>query len=581
VIYLAKKKQVQITSRDPVTTYARKVLEGKIIAGPHVRAACQRHFRDLEQADERGFFFDLALVTRIIGFYRDVLCLNGNDYEGQPYVLLPWQEFIVGSLFGWVDENGYRRFNQAYIETGKGSGKSPLLAGIGLYGLVAEGQSRAEIYAAASKKDQAMVLFRDSVAMVDQSPVLNKVIKQSGGKGNVWNLAYHRQSSFFRPISSEGGQSGVRVYFGLCDEVHEHADNQVVEMLVAGLKGNKNGMIPMITNSGHDKTSACWEYHEAAIAACNAVDIADSGFNDRLFGYVCAMDDGDKPLLDEKCWVKANPSLDYGIPGYDYIRNQVTSARGMNSKEALVRRLNFCEWTESENPWISGAQWMACQDKEFDETSLLGRKCYGGLDLSSNIDLTALVLLFEPTKDDQFWRVVPHFWLPNDNLLAKSDKDKVPYAMWRDKGYLHTSRGAAINKLEVAEKCLEITQKYNLQVIGYDRYDINDFKLHMNNAGFDLPLVEFGQGTKSMGPAVNALETMIVNKTLRHNGNPLMTWCAANAVIDTDPAGWRKVTKAKATGRVDGIVALLMAAGKINNEPTSNIDDFLNDPIFS
>lgn len=561
---MATKKLVQITSRDPVTTYARRVLGNDIVAGPHVRAACQRHFRDLEQAASRGFFFDLTKVKRVIGFYRDVLKLNGNDFEGVSYDLLPWQAFIVGSLFGWVDGEGYRRFNQAYIETGKGSGKSPLLAGICLYGLVAEGQTRAEIYSAASKKDQAMILFKDAVAMVDQSPILRKAITQSGGKGNVWNLAYHRQSSFFKPISSEGGQSGPRVYIGACDEVHEHKDNSVVEMLVAGIKGNRNGMIPMITNSGHDKTSACWDYHETAINAVNALDMVDNGFNDKFFSYVCAMDEGDKPLIDESCWPKANPSLAYGIPGVYYIRNQVQSAKGMNSKEALVRRLNFCEWTEAENPWISGAQWMACQDKDFDETVLIGRKCIGGLDLSSNIDLTALVLLFYPTHDDPFWRVQPHFWLPNDGLLAKADKDKVPYAMWRNKGYLNTSRGAAINKLEVAHKCLEITKNYDLQVIGYDRYDVNDFKLHMKTDGIDLPLIEFGQGTKSMGPAVNTLETMIVNKTLRHNGNPVMTWCAANAVIDTDPAGWRKVTKAKATGRVDGIVALLMAAGNAN-----------------
>jgi phage terminase large subunit-like protein len=580
VTYLATKKQVQTTSRDPVTTYARQVLDGKIIAGPHVRAACQRHFRDLEQAASRGYFFDLTKVKRVIGFFRDVLKLNGGDYEGVAYELLPWQAFIVGSLFGWVDASGLRRYRVAYIETAKGSGKSPMVAGIGLYGLVADGESRAEIYAAATKKDQAMIMFRDAVAMVDQSPILSKAINKSGGTGKEWNLAYHKAGAFFRPISSDDGQSGPRPYFGICDEVHEHRTDAVIEMLRAGLKHRKQGMVLMITNSGHDKTSVCWQYHEAAINVCNALDVDQASFNDQLFGFICAIDEGDKPLEDETCWQKANPSLAYGIPGLAYLREQVTEARGMNSKEALVRRLNFCEWTEAENPWISGAQWMACQDKDFDETLLIGRKCIGGLDLSSNIDLTALVLLFYPTDDDPFWRVQPHFWLPNDSLLAKADKDKVPYPMWRDKGYLNTSRGAAINKLEVAHKCLEITKNYDLQAIGYDRHDVNDFKLHMNTDSIDLPLIEFGQGTKSMGPAVNTLETMIVNKTLRHNGNPVMTWCAANAVIDTDPAGWRKVTKAKATGRVDGIVALLMAAGNANMQTGGNINDFINNPII-
>ena len=202
--------KVKATSRDPVTTYAKNVLSGKIIAGPHVRAACQRHLNDLEQAAQRGFFFDLDKVKRVIGFYEDILRLNGGEYEGQPYRLLDWQKFIVGSLFGWVNADGYRRFRVAYVETAKGSGKSPLAAGIGSYGLVADYEARAEIYAAATKKDQAMVLFRDAVAMVNQSPDLSANLTKSGVGESVWNLAYRKAGSFFRPISSDDGQSGPR-----------------------------------------------------------------------------------------------------------------------------------------------------------------------------------------------------------------------------------------------------------------------------------------------------------------------------------------------------------------------------------
>ena len=161
------KAQATATSRDPVTTYARKVISGKIIAGPHVRDACRRHLKDIDEGPARGLFFDLDAVKRAVGFFLDVLRLNGGEYEGKPYALLIWQIFIVGSLFGWKGPDGYRRFRVGYVETGKGSGKSPLAAGIGLYGLVADGEARAEIYAAATKKDQAMILFRDAVAMRD------------------------------------------------------------------------------------------------------------------------------------------------------------------------------------------------------------------------------------------------------------------------------------------------------------------------------------------------------------------------------------------------------------------------------
>jgi len=571
VIYLATKKQVQTTSRDPVTAYARKVIAGKIIAGPYVRDACARHLRDLKEAPKRGFFFDLEKANRALGFFKDVLKLNGGQFEGQAYELLPWQAFIVGSLFGWVDAYGLRRFRIAYIETAKGSGKSPLAAGIGLYGLVADGEARAEIYAAATKKDQAMVLFRDAVAMVDQSPILAKALAKSGIGASTWNLAYHKAGSFFRPISADDGQSGPRPHIVLLDEIHEHKNATVVEMLRAGTKSRQQALIIMITNSGHDKNTVCWNYHEASIHVNQALSPDDKYFNDQFFGYVCALDAGEDPIKDEKCWLKANPSLEYGIPGFKYLREQVTEARGMPSKESLVRRLNFCEWTEAESPWISSQAWFDCQDKAFDYDLLYDRRCYAGLDLSSTQDLTALVLLFEPCDHDKHWRLVPYFWLPGDGLYEKADKDRVPYIAWRDAGYLEALPGGAINKLAVLKRAVEICSMYDVQSIGFDRWRIEDFKMLMDQEGASLPLSPFGQGFKDMAPAVDAFESMIIDKTLRHNGNPVMTWCAANAIIATDPAGNRKVTKEKATGRVDGIVAAIMAAGKINSEVQSTV----------
>lgn len=239
-----------LRTSDPVGNYARAVVKGKILAGPHVRAACQRHLDDLKQAGQRGFFFDRKAAERAIGFFRDVLRLNGGEYEGKPFTLEGWQAFIVGALFGWKSDDGYRRFRIAYIETAKGSGKSPLAAGIGLYGLVADGEARAEIYSAATKKDQAMILFRDAVAMVDQSPALSRVLGKSGVGQSVWNLSYLKTGSFFRPISADDGQSGPRPHIVLIDEIHEHKNGYVVEMLRAGTKSRTQALIVMITNSG-------------------------------------------------------------------------------------------------------------------------------------------------------------------------------------------------------------------------------------------------------------------------------------------------------------------------------------------
>lgn len=550
------KRPVKTTSRDPVTRYARQVTSGKIVAGPHVRAACQRHLDDLEKAPLRGFSFDLEEVDRVMGFFRDVLRLNGGEYEGSPYELLDWQQFIVGSLFGWKGEDGYRRFRVAYIETGKGSGKSPLAAGIGLYGMMADGEPRAEIYAAATKKDQAMILFRDAVAMVDLSPQLSQRLQKSGVGSNTWNLAWLERGSFFRPISADDGQSGPRPHIALLDEIHEHRNGTVVEMLRAGTKSRRQALIVMITNSGAGRTSYCWERHDQAVKVA-AGQLSD----DALFSYVCGLDEGDNPLKDEKCWDKANPSLRFGLPGKKYLREQVREAQGMPAKESIVRRLNFCQWVEAESPWISSRVWFGCQDQEFFPGGLDGRRCYGGLDLSSTQDLTALVLLFEPTEADPWWRQLEWFWLPGDGLLEKEDRDRVPYSTWRAGGFLHTTEGRAINKLAVVRQLAEIASRYELVALGYDRWRIEDLKLVLDQEGVSLPLSAFGQGFKDMAPAIDEYERLLLDKQVHHAGNPVMTWCAANAVIATDPAGNRKIAKEKATGRVDGVVAAVMACG--------------------
>ncbi|MFC5524026.1 terminase large subunit [Polaromonas jejuensis] len=553
----SRKPGPRATSADPVSRYAKAVVSGKKIAGPHVRAACQRHLNDLATGHQRGLVFDKQAAQRAIGYYRDVLRLNGGEFEGMPFELLDWQQFIIGSVFGWKGADGYRRFRVVYVETAKGSGKSPLAAGVGMIGLTADGESRAEVYAAATKKDQAMVLYRDAVAMYQQSPELRRRLKPSGVGENVWNLAYAEKGSFFRPISADDGQSGPRPHVALIDEIHEHRNNTVVEMMRAGTKSRRQALIFMITNSGASKTSACWNYHDYA-AKVSAGTLVDDAF----FGYVCALDEGDDPFNDEKCWPKVNPSLQGAkLPGLKYLREQVTEARGMPSKEALVRRLNFCQWTDATNPWISADVWLGAA-REYDWRDFRGRRAWAGLDLSSTTDLTGLVLYVEPVGEGEPWRMVPFAWLPEEGLQRKEELDRVPYLAWRTAGYLETTPGRAISKLTVIKRLAELSSFFDLQLVGYDRWRIEDLKALATDNAIDLPEMQpFGQGYKDMSPAIETFETALLNGTVVHPGNPVFTWCAANAVITSDDAENRKLSKEKATGRIDLMVAAVMAVG--------------------
>lgn len=595
---MARKTKTKQTVRkdslqpDRATEYAHSVVAGEVVAGPYIRGACQRHLNDLDYAVDRGFYYDKESAAEAIGFFEECLYLNGGQFEGKPFLLLPWQSFIIGSIFGWKrTKDNMRRFRVAYIETAKGSGKSPLAAGIGLKGLVADNEPRAEIYAAATFKDQAMVLFRDAIAFYDQSPELQKRLFASGTGAQRWKLESLKTGSVFRVISSEKkGQSGPRPHIALLDEIHEHTDGTVIEMIRAGFKFRTQPLSFMITNSGHDKTSVCWEYHDLGTkVACEQV------INDEFFAYICSLDPEDlideKYLSDETLWPKVNPSLDYGLPGYDYIRGQVNEAHGMSSKMSTVKRLCFCVWTEADDPWLSSEVWMPCKDTEFDDSLLIGRRCWGGLDLSATQDLTALALIFLPTESDPFMRLKPYFWLPDDGLWRKEEIDHVPYVAWKNDGSLFTCSGPSISKTQVVKFINEVAQKYNIMGIAYDRSRMNDLIEFADKANIDLnigkwdkenrkwnfnnnvgiKMMPFGQDSRSMSPAIDKFEVYLVNKEIRHNGNPVMTWCAANAVVKVDDDGYRKISKKKSIGRIDGIVAAVMACGILENNDDCNV----------
>lgn len=569
---MARKKTTRrkITSTDQATNYAQDVVSGKIVAGPHVRAACQRHLNDLEHGQERGLRWDLESANRAIGYFRDILTVEVERFDEDagevisqvvPFELEPSQAFIIGSLFGWRNQKGLRRFRRAYIEIGKGNGKSPLAAGIGHYMMTATGKLRAEVYSAATDKDQAAICFRDAVEMWRRSPNLRRRLTSSG-INPVWQLSYSERSSFYKPISSEKkGKSGIRPYCALIDEIHEHPDNSVIEMLRAGTKGNQEALIFEITNSGSDQTSVCWAEHEYSIKIASG-----EAENDSWFSYVCALDEGDDPFEDESCWIKANPLLGVSIQK-DFIREQVQEAKGMPSKEALVRRLHFCEWTDSEEGWVTKKAWTSIEaDLRLEDYQ--GEPCYGGLDLSYTTDLSALAWIF-PTGPDS-WDAFLDFWKPKEGLEQAIKKDKAPYDLWVKNGHLNLTEGRVIKLGPIAQRMAEMQDQHLLQVIAYDAYRHRELDDDLLDLGFDIPLQEHPQGFRRMKGnelwmpgSFQELENAIIEGRIRICKNPLMRWMAASTVVRNDPAGTdnRIPDKRKSRARIDGVVALAMAIG--------------------
>jgi len=556
----------------PVKQYALDVTEGRIVACKWVRLACKRHLEDLILGPSRGLIFDSDAAKRAIGFFPMFLVFYEGIFDGKPFDLLPFQQFIVGNLFGWKTADGFRRFRTAYIEAAKGNGKSPLAAGIGLYGLVADGEPGAEIYSAATTRDQAGILFRDAKAFVDGSPALLRRLTVDKG-----NIAYTAKNSFFRPVSSEHrALDGKRPHIALIDEIHEHPSAMVVDKMRAGTKGRTQALIFEITNAGYDRHSVCYQHHEYTEKILEGVIE-----NDAWFGFMtgldvcesCSADGKSIPTdgcpdcdswKDESKWGKANPGLDVIIPR-KYLREQVAEATEMPSKENIVKRLNFCIWTESVTKWLSMEKWAACGDA-VDAEALKGRTCYGGLDLSSVSDITAWVKVFPPDIIGGKYSVLCRFFIPEDNMRERIRKDKVPYDVWTKQGFITATPGGIIDYAYVLDAIRQDAEDYDIAELAFDRWGSQKITTDLQDIGFEVEgkksLVQFGQGFASMAAPTKELEKMVRAGELAHGGNPVLSWMVSNAVVRMDPAGNMKVDKEKSTERVDGVIALVMGIAR-------------------
>ncbi|MCJ8139505.1 terminase large subunit [Falsirhodobacter halotolerans] len=568
---------------DPVTAWAQDVVDRKILAGPHVRDAAARHLRDLVEGPARGLIWDLAGAKKVIGWFARNLRLNGGQFEGVPYVLHPSQAFRIGSLFGWKwKATGLRRFRRFYDEEGKGNGKSPMLAGIGLYLMVADNEPRAEIYAAAAKKEQAAVLFRDAVAMRDQSPALSQRVTTQG-ENPVWQLTYIGKDGgkrFFKPIANEsksGGQSGPRPHAALCDEVHEHPSRDTIEMLERGFKFRKQPLLCMATNSGSDRKSICWEEHQHAINVC--AGIVD---DDTTFAFVCALDEGDDWENDPSCWVKVNPLLNVTITD-EFLAAQVKQAKQMPGKRNTIARLHFCQWTQATTAAIKREAWEACRGEvDLDAMAASTFPCYGGLDLSQTRDFTALTLtwLIDPTKDAE--RFVSHtfFWTPKDTLAERAASDQAPYELWADQGHIEPVPGERLKYAWLAEALAGINARFAPAAIGCDQYGLERLQENLDDIGVVLPAEIHPQGFQKrilekdktlpegqqeiylwMPDSINKLETAIYETRIRIAPNPLMDSMAASVVYAENRTGHRMFDKPNAFGRIDGMVSQAMSVG--------------------
>lgn len=586
---------------DPCTHYARRVVAGLTVAGRLVRLACARHLQDLEDGPARGLKWDVDAANRVIAFFCNVLVLNGGEYEGKPFIPQPWQCFILGSLFGWkVAATGLRRFRTSFTETAKGTGKSPIAAGVGHYCLSADTpvEMRAEVYSCATKRDQAMILFRDAVAMRNMSPSLKKRLIPSGAEGKEWNLYNPETGGFFRAIGSDkDSQSGPRPHCVLIDEVHEHKSPIIIDMMKKGTKNRRQALIFEITNSGVDRESVCWHHHAYSIK------VLEGHQDDAWFAFICSLDPCEEcrkaglnqpkdgcaacdDWRDETKWEKTNPVLGSESTRdlqLRYLREQVHEAKGMPSAVSVVLRLNFCVWTETVVSAIPMDLWDACGVPESEAMQwrlatierLRGRPCKAALDLGSFSDLTALGLLFR--EDDwtspsgeigEIYTLLPYFWVPEQTARRRSEADGVDYQRWIREGWILPTGGNTTDYQKVRRDLRELQELFQLSEIAVDRlFQGIQLCTDLTDDGFEV--IAFGQGFYAMAAPTKRMLELIAAGKIRHGGNPVLRWMATNAATEQDAAGNLKWSKKSSADKIDGIVSATMALGREDAAPAA------------
>jgi phage terminase large subunit-like protein len=547
-----------------VDRYAADVDAGTIVAGPLVRLACARHLNDRHAAAKKsghplGLFFHEEAADLIIEFFEGMLRLPDTlDEHGDPipFLLTPANTFIVGSIFGWKMRTGYRRFRDVYVEEGKGNAKTPLAAGIGLYGLTMDGEMAAEIYSVATGIEQARICWRDADRMVEASPELSELIYRSAD-----NLSYAATYGWFRPLTKEKrGKSGPRPHIVIFDEEHEYADAVVVNKMRGGFKRRKQPLSIGITNSGFDRTSICWQHHEHARKVLEGV-VDDQ----RLFAFVCGLDKDDDPLKDESCWPKANPNLGIIIQS-DYLRRQVENARNIPSEESTVLRLNFCVWTQVHTPAWSMKKWHESGDRlSFTDADLLGAPCYGGLDLGQTDDFAAWARLWDLGK---YFALKMRFWLPRAALLKYPDR---PYAEWERAGLLTVTEGDTTDDDLIEEQVLEDCRADGVLEVGYDKRFAHQLALHLQGAG--LTAIDTPQGY-ALNESIRSVQKAIADLELAHGKNLIMTWMMDNSVLRHGRNKQVRLDKDAAKDKIDGPSALVIANARRIAQPVKKAPDY-------
>lgn len=549
---------MSLTVNHPATQYALDVVEGRKVAGKPERQACQRHLDDLQRQGSEGFpwVFDADKANRIYTWFSYCAHVEG-PLAGKPIELLPFQQFDLGCMFGWVHpESGYRRFEKAYIQEARKNAKTTILAGIALYLMAGDGEESPSVYCAANDKDQARILYRGAKAMAQKSRDISKRLKIRN-----YAMSHITRGGEMRALSKETkNKDGLNPSGAIIDEYHAHPTSEIYDLLWSAWGQRAQALMTIITTAGFDTSeNPCYKEYEYCKKILDGVLS-----NERYFVIIRELD-ADDDEHDPANWIKANPLRAATVEGIARIREQHDEAFGSKDPAKIrnfrVKNLNV--WVnETEDSYIGEYldRWdgLAVSQSEFVELTR-GKPCNVGIDLSKKIDLTADAFIF--WLDDERLAVTARGFIPSEGVSRHEKTDRVPYSAWAKDGWVTVTEGDVTdyNQVKVHIQDAELANEWKIQEICFDPYNATHFANDMMNDGYTC--IEVRQGVKTLSEPTKMFRELVIAGRLVHDGSPLLKWCLANAVTETDSNENIKLSKRNATDtkRIDLLAATINA----------------------
>lgn len=493
----------------------------------------------------------LGYGDRAIRFIEKLRHTEGQ-FAGQRFELAEFQKRIIKAIYGNTNPDGTRKARTVFVMMPRGCGKTTLLSGLALLHLLGpEKDAAGQVICAAADREQASIAFNSALRMTRADPTLSRITRATP---SLKRLEHPRSNSSLKAISAEAySKHGMSVSFLVMDEIHALRDRELYDVLVSSMGKRHNPLTVIITTAGIGQNNIAWElYSYAKKVASGEVD--DPSFLPIIFEPPEGYD-----WEDEDVWRAVNPSIDAGFRSLEEMRTMARRAREVPAQREVFKRLYLNEWLDgAASPWLDLKVYDAGGADPVDEEALVGEPAWIGVDLSSTSDLTAVVAAIP--RDDGTVVVIPRFFVPEENIRRRQEVDRVPYVLWRDQGFLTSTPGNVVDYGMVEDEIRLLAEKYRVQEIALDRWNATATTNNLMADG--LPVVAFGQGFRSMTPAVNEVERLVLSRKLRHGGHPILRWNFANVVLDEDPAQNRKMNKARSVDRIDGAVALAMAVAR-------------------